>query len=463
MDVINTIGDLGAQAACLMTIDRLLADGYLQEQTSSTPKASYLQPDFNALPERMLSSVEGLELTILSQSAPPELWVEWAETLKISHLTGLVIVDDYLDPRLEAINRTYREQGRSWLLFKPTGHQPLLGPYFIRTERETPCWHCLAARLRLNQPVRYWLQNTPEPQLLPLPIHYDRESVTRVLATATALAQQLLDHQRPSRLWSFDLADGSSVEHAVNHRPQCPACGNPDLFTQKSAARLSLAALAPSPKSRSRDGGYRSRIPEQTVAALAPETSVLTGIVHDVSELPQQPNAGVTTCRSSFFTTPRSKARLEQNDFLKISLGKGISKEQSKASALCESVERHAAQYQGDEPQRLAQASQLDARAVLPSELAPFSTRQYEQFRDSNPMFHIARQAVEPHDPNTPLHWTLGHSLTRDEPVYVPLAYCYASTPFEDERYIRWNSNGCAAGNTLAEAVLQGFLEGSLR
>ena len=103
--------------------------------------------------------------------------------------------------------------------------------------------------------------------------------------------------------------------------------------------------------------------------------------------------------------------------------------------------------------------SQLDARAVLPGALTPFSARQYEQFRDPNPPFHIARQAVEPHDPDTPLYWTLGHSLTQDEPVYVPLTYCYDNTPFEDERYMRWNSNGCAAGNTLAEAVLQGFLE----
>ncbi len=91
--------------------------------------------------------------------------------------------------------------------------------------------------------------------------------------------------------------------------------------------------------------------------------------------------------------------------------------------------------------------------------LAPFSARQYEQFRDPNPPFQIARQAVEPYDPETPLYWTLGHSLTRDESVYVPLTYCYDNTPFEDDRYVRWNSNGCAAGNTLAEAVLQGFLE----
>ncbi len=167
----------------------------------------------------------------------------------------------------------------------------------------------------------------------------------------------------------------------------------------------------------------------------------------------------MTTYRSLSFQTPWRKQRLNQNDFLHVSLGKGISNLQSRTSALCESVERHAAQYQGDEPQLLGQASQLDARAVLPGALTPFSARQYQQFLEPNPTLQTARQAVAQYNPDTPLHWTLGRSLAQGETVYVPLTYCYANTPFEDERYVRWNSNGCAAGNTLAEALLQGFLE----
>ncbi len=309
IEVLDSVGGVGPQAVCLMTIDRLIEDGYLEERAVSQANTSYVQPDVDAEPERAFTTADGLELTILSQFDNPALWVEWGNTLKITQPTGLVIVDDYLDLRLAEINRTYKRQGRPWLLMKPTGHQPLLGPYFIRTQGETPCWHCLAARLSLNQPVRHWLQSVSEMAFLPLPIYYDREAVTRVLAMATAPAQELLDLRPACRVWSFDPDDGSPVAHTVNHRPQCTVCGDPYLFTQNSSAHLSLASLDPSPKSQSRDGGYRTCTPEQTVEALEPVTSALTGIVHDVHELPQERDAGVTTYRSSFFIPPRAPKR----------------------------------------------------------------------------------------------------------------------------------------------------------
>ena len=42
---------------------------------------------------------------------------------------------------------------------------------------------------------------------------------------------------------------------------------------------------------------------------------------------------------------------------------------------------------------------------------------------------------------------------------HLPLGYCYAHAPADDARHIGWTSNGCAAGNTLEEAIVHGFLE----
>ena len=51
-------------------------------------------------------------------------------------------------------------------------------------------------------------------------------------------------------------------------------------------------------------------------------------------------------------------------------------------------------------------------------------------------------------------------SLTRRERCKAPLSYCYANTPFaREEELCRFDSNGCAAGRSLEEAVLQGLLE----
>jgi ribosomal protein S12 methylthiotransferase accessory factor len=49
--------------------------------------------------------------------------------------------------------------------------------------------------------------------------------------------------------------------------------------------------------------------------------------------------------------------------------------------------------------------------------------------------------------------------LTDNVQVHVPLTFCYANTPYDESVYSRFSSNGCAAGNTLEEALLQGFLE----
>ena len=136
-----------------------------------------------------------------------------------------------------------------------------------------------------------------------------------------------------------------------------------------------------------------------------------------------------------------------------------MSEEQSKAGALCESVERHAAQYRGDEPQVLSPANGSDFRAILPHELASFSEKQYGKFGDPLHPDSRAGHAVRKYREDVPQHWTPAWSLSDGKSYHIPFNYCYANTPFEDERFSRFNSNGCAAGNTLEEALLQGFLE----
>src|SRR5262249_49122356 len=51
-------------------------------------------------------------------------------------------------------------------------------------------------------------------------------------------------------------------------------------------------------------------------------------------------------------------------------------------------------------------------------------------------------------------------SLTQNETAYLPTAFCYYRYPLpQEQRFCNGDSNGNAAGNTLEEAILQGFLE----
>ena len=62
----------------------------------------------------------------------------------------VVLVDDYLDPQLDAINREMRQAARRWLPFKATGRVAWLGPIF--QPEGGPCWACLAKRIGENRP-----------------------------------------------------------------------------------------------------------------------------------------------------------------------------------------------------------------------------------------------------------------------------------------------------------------------
>lgn len=66
----------------------------------------------------------------------------------------------------------------------------------------------------------------------------------------------------------------------------------------------------------------------------------------------------------------------------------------------------------------------------------------------------------EPFDEETEIEWSPVWSLTRDRPRYVPTAYCYYGYAQRYKcQFTRADSNGCAAGNTKEEAILQGFME----
>lgn len=67
---------------------------------------------------------------------------------------------------------------------------------------------------------------------------------------------------------------------------------------------------------------------------------------------------------------------------------------------------------------------------------------------------------IEPYQSDVEIDWVAAHSVTKDQEVWIPSSFCYFApeTP-EDQKYSLANSTGCAAGNTIDEAVVRGFLE----
>lgn len=447
--------DLSHQATWLNTIETLLTSRILADYGSTTESENYKIPNFLQPPTTCYAADDQFRLHLLTQFETPEFWRPWADRLALTLGADIAIVDDYLDPRLEHIDRACAKNGTPWIIIKPTGTHPTIGPRFTPNIPQTPCWQCLATRMLNNQPVRQWISQSSGVSVVP-PSYFQRQAFERFI---TILERGLLslNGRLGGRLFRFDLNAEGYAEHTVVHRPQCRLCGPPN--ANESLMHRPIQ-LQPTPKRYIDDGGVRAINPEQTVKSILPHVSPITGVIAEFSSLtPPRPDA-IVIYRSSFFKTPLpQKSGLNNSDFVQVSLGKGVSHTQSKASALCESVERYACQYRGDEPSVVARPDELDARAILPDQLVHVSNEQLKRVAAEPTLGRRELLSTRRYQPKIPLQWIAAWSLTNDEPCYLPLTACYANTPFDEERYIRFCSNGCASGNNSEEALLQGFFE----
>jgi ribosomal protein S12 methylthiotransferase accessory factor len=141
--------------------------------------------------------------------------------------------------------------------------------------------------------------------------------------------------------------------------------------------------------------------------------------------------------------------------------GKGRSEIQAKVSAVCEAIERYTGVWRGDEPVVRAAAATLDDTALAPAELMLFSERQLANRDEWNAdPSHRLHLVPEPFQTDRPIDWSRAWSLTHDAERLLPAGYAWYGHPdLAEHFYCVTDSNGNASGNTLEEAILQGFCE----
>jgi ribosomal protein S12 methylthiotransferase accessory factor len=209
-----------------------------------------------------------------------------------------------------------------------------------------------------------------------------------------------------------------------------------------------------------RDGGHRVVHPEATLERFAHHVSPITGAVSALQRVGPSGDGcmHVYLAGNNFARRHHDLAQLK-GDLRNMSAGKGTTDAQAKASGLCEGLERHSGVFRGDEPRTTARLGEL-AGAIHPAECLLFSARQYRERKAINAKNSTYNFVPVPFDPDDKIEWTPLWSLTRQDVRHLPTAFCYYDYPqHEDEQFCVACSNGNAAGNTLEEAVLQGFLE----
>jgi oxazoline/thiazoline synthase len=455
-DVVAALRGRAVPEEVYYTLLELERRGYVVEADDDAPDRLALLAGLGvALPR--LRAARAVVTTIGAVDAEPTLdaLAELGVAASSDAPVAVVLADDYLSEGLTSENRAALSSGRPWFLAKPVGTVLWLGPLFV--PGETGCWECLAHRLRGHRPVEQ-LAAKREPTMPPPPLAATASTVGVAAGlVATEVVKELAGSGSAlrGRLLTLDLATLEPVEHVLTRRPQCPACGDPELF-HATGARVQLRPL----RAPAAGGGARVREPEETVRSLSALVSPITGIVASLQRADLPPRLHLYRTGPVPAAAPVSADQLDGALWMAAS-GKGPTEAQARASALCEGIERYCSYAR--EARRPVHASYAEVadRAFHPDELLLFSDLQWRERDERNaqndePRFRIP----EPFDDTQRIDWTEAWPLAADEPRLLPSAYCYIGYPLpEGHRFCRGDSNGCAAGNEPEEAILQGLLE----
>ncbi len=370
----------------------------------------------------------------------------------------VMLVNDYLEEGLAELNRQHLSDQTPWLLVQPSGIFPLVGPVF--TPGKGACWTCLAERMKRNREVKALLDRRHARCVAVSPLAQDTFGQTAIQLAAVEIAKAIATDFRTKlsdHIISLDLLGSTIVKHYVAARPQCPTCGRKELRDPNRApAPIELGAGG---KLVMTSGGYRAVSSTATVARYRKHVSPLTGVVSRLERIEAD-----LPLNTNYFATHNFAARPETVGELKAGLsggsfGKGSTADQGEASALMEAIERYSGSFQGDEIRVTRRFTDFPAGdAILPNDVRLFSDAQYrEMWAPTTGPDEVAAMSAA-FDRLAEIEWSPVWSLRDERFKYLPtslLYFFYKGSSGE----IPADSNGCAAGNTLEEAIVQGFLE----
>jgi ribosomal protein S12 methylthiotransferase accessory factor len=384
------------------------------------------------------------------ESALRELGVR---VVKRSGDLTVTLVNDYLDDHLAELNRQHLSKRTPWLLVQPSGIAPLVGPVF--RPGQGACWRCLADRMTRNREVRAMLDRSDARcvAVSSLAKHPFGGSAIQLAAVeiakaiATDFRTELSDH-----IVSLDLTGANIVKHYVAAPPVCPTCGSKKLRDPRREPKP--IALTEGGKLVMTSGGYRTVTSQATVARYRRHVSPLTGVVKKLERIEVNLPLNTNYFAQHNFSAPAHSVDQLRSGLQGGSFGKGSTVEQAEASALMEAIERSSGIYQGDEIKLSRRFTDFaPGEAIMPNDVQHFSE---EQFRTRFAHSHDESQlpVPPPLDPDEKIDLTPAWALRDQCFRYLPtgLQYFFYHDAHTD-------SNGCAAGNTLEEAIVQGFLE----
>ncbi len=371
----------------------------------------------------------------------------------------LIVTDDYLREELQDIAAAARVAGRPWMLLRPLGFEMWIGPLFVY--EETGCLECLRHKLVRHRLIGRFAAARCGRAELPLP-HLPGSVRAACELAAVEVAKTIASAAGglKGRILSIDTRTWAARTHDLVRTPSCPVCGSPPsnrpVPIQLKSAKVSFA----------QDGGHRTVPPEATLRKYRHLVSPITGIVTTLWSVPD-----TSDIVHVYGAGHNAAVRLDRLEDLKVGLrnsscGKGVSETQARASALCEALERYCGEMDGSEIRIPGSFSEMRAKwgdaVIHPNTVMRYSDRQYAERAIWNARKSKFNRVPEPFVENTCVDWTPVWSLTEERHKYLPTQLLYYTALADKDRdtfYCMGCSNGNASGNTLEEAIIQGFFE----
>ncbi len=441
---------------------RLEERGFLEEGESKLPKSiqtlcNLLDVSYKEAETRLKNTFVSLQVfgdvsSDISNSALTEMGVK----IEKEGIFSIGVTDNYRDPKLR---EKFLHSKTPYLLIQPTGSEVWIGPLF--TPGKGPCLDCFLDALNKNSFEELLIEREMKSSS-PLTIKATVPSTMGALAynlAANEVIKWILKGENPdleSKLLSCHFLKPVISSHHVIKKPDCPTCGTLSHFEQKPLVLTSQKKIF------TEDGGHRIKSPEETYKEYEHLISPVTGVIDFLIPSGESEHTLMHTYEAGHRMSGLhfDHALIHKNPRSR-SAGKGRSAAQGKTSCLCEALERYSGIYQGNESKKRATYDSVKEDAIHPDTLLHFSGAQYGSKDVNNKKCSSFHFVSDPFDSSKEIDWTSVWSLTENRFKQIPTAICYFNYPFPNEanKFCRGDSNGSAAGNTIEEAILQGFFE----
>ena len=368
----------------------------------------------------------------------------------VFHLT-VIAASDYLDERFIQAVEAGLDAGRTILPVRLAGASIWVGP--LLDQDTSALFPLLIRRLTANRPTDVAARASgAEFPLIPpqgLPITFDLAAAWIASAALAIVSGHAPDFLKKG-LVSLDPWTLETTRHPIS-------VATANIIPNRRAA----IELAPAPKRFTLDGGHRTCTPQESLDRLEQFVGPIAGVVPAIEKIPNRAGMHVYVCTQ---ISDRSASNHRANRVLGrpgAAAGKGAGDLQARVSCLAEAIERYSCHHQGHHPLLHSRLDQLGKTAIAPQDLLLFSNTQYENRNLSNEIHGGGFNWVpEQFDPAYAIDWSPAWSLTHNREVWLPADFCYFGYSSDlNHDFCKADSNGCASGNTLEEAIQQGFFE----